>query len=153
MKKIIKEHYILIIIGFLSIIFLAFIAIGFKKMYFTSDGDVYGDRLEGIDKVPIEEETKKQVKKELEESGKVESVSIRTQGKIVYFTIDYKEDTSVDQAKEIATKTLTCFTDEQKSFYDFSYFLTQNKVEDNENFPTMGNKHPKNATISWLNNR
>ena len=59
----------------------------------------------------------------------------------------------MDQAREIATKTLTEFTEEQKKFYDFSYFLTQSKVTDSENYPTMGNKHPKNATIAWLRNR
>ena len=91
--------------------------------------------------------------KELLDSEKVENVTIRLQGKIVYFTIDYKEDVSIDQAKEIATKTLTEFTEEQKKFYDFSYFLTQSKVKDSDSYPTMGNKHPKNATIAWLKNR
>lgn len=153
MKKFIKEHYILVIIGILSILFLVFTFIGFRKMYFTSNGDVYGDRLEGIEKVPIKDDVLDKVKKELLDSGKVETVTVRLQGKIVYFTIDYKEDVSVDQAREIATKTLTEFTEEQKKFYDFSYFLTQSKVTDNENYPTMGNKHPKNATIAWLRNR
>lgn len=153
MKKFIKEHYILVIIGILSIVFLVFTFISFRKMYFTSNGDVYGDRLEGIEKVPIKDDVLDKVKKELLDSGKVETVTVRLQGKIVYFTIDYKEDVSVDQAREIATKTLTEFTEEQKKFYDFSYFLTQSKVTDSENYPTMGNKHPKNATIAWLRNR
>lgn len=153
MKKFIKEHYILVIIGVLAIVFLVFTIIGFRDMYFTSNGDVYGNRLEGIEKVPILDDVLDKVKKELLDSGKVEDVTIRLQGKIVYFTIDYKEDVSVDQAREIATKTLTEFTEEQKKFYDFSYFLTQSKVTDSENYPTMGNKHPKNATISWLKDR
>lgn len=153
MKKFIKEHYILVIIGILSIVFLVFTFIDFRKMYFTSNGDVYGNRLEGIEKVPIKDDVLDKVKKELLDSGKVETVTVRLQGKIVYFTIDYKEDVSVDQAREIATKTLTEFTEEQKKFYDFSYFLTQSKVTDSENYPTMGNKHPKNATIAWLRNR
>lgn len=153
MKKFIKEHYILVIIGFLVILFLVFIFIGFRKMYFTSNGDVYGNRLEGIEKVPIKDDVLDKAKKELFDSEKVENVTIRLQGKIVYFTIDYKEDVSIDQAKEIATKTLTEFTEEQKKFYDFSYFLTQSKVKDSDSYPTMGNKHPKNATIAWLKNR
>ena len=153
MKKFIKEHYILVIIGFLVILFLVFIFIGFRKMYFTSNGDVYGNRLEGIEKVPIKDDVLDKAKKELLDSEKVENVTIRLQGKIVYFTIDYKEDVSIDQAKEIATKTLTEFTEEQKKFYDFSYFLTQSKVKDSDSYPTMGNKHPKKATIAWLKNR
>ena len=153
MKKFIKEHYILVIIGFLVILFLVFIFIGFRKMYFTSNGDVYGNRLEGIEKVPIKDDVLDKAKKELLDSEKVENVTIRLQGKIVYFTIDYKEDVSIDQAKEIATKTLTEFTEEQKKFYDFSYFLTQSKVKDSDSYPTMGNKHPKYATIAWLKNR
>ena len=123
MKKFIKEHYILVIIGFLVILFLVFIFIGFRKMYFTSNGDVYGNRLEGIEKVPIKDDVLDKAKKELLDSEKVENVTIRLQGKIVYFTIDYKEDVSIDQAKEIATKTLTEFTEEQKKFYDFSYLF------------------------------
>ena len=107
MKKFIKEHYILVIIGFLAILFLVFIFIGFRKMYFTSNGDVYGNRLEGIEKVPIKDDVLDKAKKELLDSEKVENVTIRLQGKIVYFTIDYKEDVSIDQAKEIDTKTLS----------------------------------------------
>lgn len=152
MKKFIKNHYILIIISIILLVFLIFIAIGFKKMYFSSDGDVYGNRLEGINDVLIENETLENVKKELNDNPKVESAKIRIQGKIVYFTIDYKEDASLNEAKEIATKTLVGFTDKQKAFYDFNYFLTQNSVSENESFPITGSKHPKNTTVHFINN-
>ena len=75
MKKFIKEHYILVIIGFLAILFLVFIFIGFRKMYFTSNGDVYGNRLEGIEKVPIKDDVLDKAKKELLDSEKVEMTS------------------------------------------------------------------------------
>lgn len=151
MKKYIEEHKLLVIIGVLSLVFLVFIIIGFKNMYFSSDGDVYGNRLEGINKVKIKDEEINNAKKELTDTEKVSDVKVKLQGKIVYFTIKFKEEVSIDQAKEMATKTLTHFSDEEKSFYDFNYTLTQESKDEGNNFPTMGSKHPKVSTIVWIN--
>jgi len=150
MKNYIKEHKLLCIIAVISFIFLIVIIIGIRNIYFKTDGDVYGNRLDDIKNIKVEKETLKKVEDELLATEKVNEVKTRTQGKIIYIQIDYKEDVSMDQAKEIATKTLLQFSDEQKNEYDFSYTLTQKNVEETP-FPTMGNKHPKNSTIVWVN--
>ena len=58
-------------------------------------------------------------------------------------------DTSSDDAKGIASGTLDNFTEEELSFYDFSYFL---KWEGEEgDFVITGNKHHDLDSITWVN--
>ena len=52
-------------------------------------------------------------------------VSVRLQGRIVYTTITYTKETSIDKAKEIATSTLKNYSEEEIAYYDISFILTQ----------------------------
>lgn len=108
----------------------------------------YGDRLDGIDKVKIEDKTYNEVKEEVKNTDLVTDVSIRLQGKIVYTTIVLKDDTSVDNAKEIASNTLDNYSKEELSFYDFSFFLEW-KGEEKDTVIT-GNKHHNLEAITWV---
>ena len=108
----------------------------------------YGDRLDGIDKVKIEDKTYNEVKEEVKNTDLVTDVSIRLQGKIVYTTIVLKDDTSVDKAKEIASNTLDNYSKEELSFYDFSFFLEW-KGEEKDTVIT-GNKHHNLEAITWV---
>ena len=88
---------------------------------------------------------------ESEKNEKVNTASIRIQGKIIYVNIDYTKEVSLDNAKEIATKSLQNFTDDIKKFYDIQYLLTQKEDEESEVFPTMGSKNVTATTIVWIN--
>ena len=152
MKKFILKYKYYLLIGAFILIFLIILAILAKDMFFSSGGDVYGNRLEGIENYKVTEEIKNKVTEELKKDEKVNSATIRVQGKVIYVSIDYIKDVSLDNAKEIATKSLQNFTDEIKSFYDIQYMLTQKEVEESELFPTMGSKNVKATTIVWINN-
>ena len=102
-----------------------------------------------IDK--IDKIGKDAVIEELEKNEKVNTASIRIQGKIIYVNIDYTKEVSLDNAKEIATKSLQNFTDDIKKFYDIQYLLTQKEDEESEVFPTMGSKNVTATTIVWIN--
>lgn len=153
MKEFVKKYkYYLIILGFI-LIFLIIIGIFAKDMFFSSNGSVYGNRLDGIEDYPISDEDISLVVKNLEDNDKVKSAKVRIQGKIVYVTIDYKDDVSLDNAHEIAEKSLLDFNNDIKSFYDFQYILTQddeNTEEEDKKFPTMGSKNVSSTTIVWI---
>lgn len=113
----------LAIIIALTIVLLLILLIIFLQMLIGGSSDKYGNRLDGIDKVKISNETFEGVKKEVTDTELTEDVSTRVQGKIVYTTITLKSDTSKDKAKEIASATLDNYSEDELKFYDFSFFL------------------------------
>lgn len=151
MKKIfnwIKKNTGLFIVLILTLILMIFIAVIFVKLLVGNSSGSYGNRLDGINDVIISDETYDGVEKEIMDTGLVESVSTRLQGKIVYTTIVLKGDTSTDKAKEIASNTLDNYTEGQLGFYDFAYFL---KWEGEEADTVItGNKHHELDTIAWV---
>ena len=140
----------LAIIIALTIVFLLILLIIFLPMLIGGSSDKYGNRLDGIDKVKISNETFEGVKKEVTDTELTEDVSTRVQGKIVYTTITLKSDTSKDKAKEIASATLDNYSEDELKFYDFSFFLKW-KGEEGDTVVT-GNKHHSLDSITWTNN-
>lgn len=153
MKKIlnwIKKNTGFFIVLLLTLILLVFIIVIFVKLLVGNSSGNYGNRLEGIHEVNISEETYDGVETEVMDTGLVESVGTRLQGKIVYTTIVLKSDTGVSKAKEIASNTLDNYTEEELGFYDFSYFL---KWEGEESDTVItGNKHHDLDSITWVRN-
>lgn len=152
MKKIlkwIKKNTGLFIVILLTLVLLAFILVIFVKLLKGNSSDKYGDRLDGIDDVKIATETYDGVREEVMDTQLVEEVSVRLQGRIVYTTILLKSDTTVKNAKKIASNTINNYSDEELGFYDFSYFL---KWEGEESLKVItGNKHHEFDSITWVN--
>jgi len=147
--KWIKKNTGLFIVLLLTLVLLIFILVIFVKMLTGGSSDKYGNRLEGISDVKISSETYDSVKEEVMDTEYVEEVSVRLQGRIVYTTIVLKSDTTVKQAKKVASNTLNNYSDEELGFYDFSYFL---KWEGEESDKVItGNKHHDLDSITWVN--
>ena len=99
LKKWINKNKGLSVILLLSSIFLIIIIIIFVELLIGGSSNKYGNRLEGIDEVKISSTTYEEVEKELTDTGLIEKVETRLQGKIVYTTIELKSDVTVDKAK------------------------------------------------------
>ena len=138
----------LAIVVFLAIVRFIILLVIMLELLLGGSSNKYGDRLDGIDKVKIENKTYDEVKEEVLGTDLVEDVSIRLQGKIVYTTIVLKSDTTSDKAKEIASNTLDNYSEEELSFYDYSFFLEW-KGEDGNTVIT-GNKHHNLDAIAWV---
>lgn len=151
MKKLIKKHMGLFIVGCFALILLLVMLIACFKMFIFSSSDKYGRRLDGIEDVVISDDTYNKVKDSVKENAEVVDASVRLQGKIVYTTITYTKETSIDKAKEIAAATLKNYSDEEIAYYDFSYILTQDfeETDEEKHFIVMGYKHPTVENISW----
>lgn len=152
--NIIKRHRGLAIVGGLSLILLIIILIIFSRMFFSKNKSEYGDRLNNLEK--IEKKVFDEVKEETKKTEGVKNITIRTQGKIVYTTITVDEKTTKDKAKEIAAKTLEKYSEEAINTYDFCFFVTQDKILDEEgndkSYTISGTKHPDKENISWTKN-
>ena len=147
-KKWINKNKGLAILLLLTIIFVIILLIIFIELLIGGSSNKYGNRLDGIDKVKISNETYESVKKEVEDTELVEKVETRLQGKIVYTTIELKDGITVEKAKEIAVNTLDNYSEEELKYYDFSFFLKW-KGEEKDTVIT-GNKHHNLDSITWV---
>ncbi len=145
-KNIIARHKLLFVICLMAFIIVIVLFYIFFSLFIGSN-DPYGDRLKGISNVNISSKEKKEVQTFLEEKDEVTKSSIRIQGKIIYIHIKVKENITLDKAKEIANETLEKFEDKQKKYYDFGYFLTQDKED---GFVVTGTKNSNSDKIVWI---
>lgn len=109
--------------------------------YFVGNGTGnYGDRLESIEKIPLEEADKEAIISKFKENESVSDVSIHSQGKIIYIRATFTNATA-DRAKEIASSTLEVISDKYLNNYDIHYTLISNATESATGFIVMGAKN------------
>ena len=137
-----------------AIIFVcAIIVIGVVITSFLgSSKSVYGERLEGIENVQITDEIQNHFIEKLKEDELLENVTIKSKGKIVYVTMNFKENVSLVEAESKALASLSLFEENYLNFYDFHYTLKQNATETNEGFLIMGAKNANGSGLVWNNN-
>lgn len=110
---------------------------------------IYGERLEGQEKVKITDATKKKVSGALKEN--TSSVKVRVAGRTINVTIETNEGVSRDDAKKMGTTVIEQFSDAEKAYYDFQIFIKN--VKNVEQFPIVGYKHHGKDNISWTKDR
>ena len=143
----IKKHKKLCIVGIILLVLLVLLIVLFKTFSVDYSLDEYGDRLDGIEKVEIKKSVSDKLVSEIKDIESVKKVNYRLKGRLVYIEIMFNEDVSVENAKEIAAKSLEYFTDDQKAFYDFEFILTNEK--ETEGYPELGSKHKSSDNIVW----
>lgn len=152
--NLIRRHKGLAIVGCLALVLLIIMFIIFARMIFTSNNGEYGNRLNGL--IKVDKSIIEKVTNDTKKMDEVEDITVRTQGKIIYTTIIFKENVKKDKAKEISNNTLKEYTDEIKKAYDFEFFITQNiKVEEGQedkSYTVAGAKHPDMDHITWTKN-
>ena len=143
----IKKHKKLCIVGFILIVLFVMLVVLLKSFSVDYSVDEYGDRLEGISKVEISSKVSNTLVSEIKELEQVKKVNYRLKGRLVYIEITFNDEVAVDNAREIAEKTLDYFTDKQKEYYDFQFILSNEK--DIEGYPELGSKHKSSENIVW----
>ena len=133
------------------IIILLLIGVYFvKQTFFSAETEaIYGNRLEGIDKVKITKEKKNQIIDSLKEGS--EKTTIRIAGKIIYVNITVNADTSLEAAKGLGNKVLESLSDEEKAFYDVQIIIQKNS--ESKQFPIIGYKQHTKSSITWTKDR
>ena len=147
--KFIKEHKFKLIIGVIILVVLIVGLILLKNLLFsTSDGPIYGNRLDGIEDVEIADERFTEIESNLLVNDGVETADVYLEGKLINILIDVKE-LSIDESKTILNKTLESFSDEEKEFYDIQYFVTEESDPESELYPIIGYKNKLSNIIVW----
>lgn len=101
---------------------------------------VYGNRLDGIEKVQVTDTETNDLIKALKEKDYVTTASTHISGKIINVLVEVEEGTSKSKAKSLQDEVLKAFTDDQKNFYDIQLFIT-NENKDAKGYPMIGYKN------------
>ncbi len=101
---------------------------------------VYGNRLDGIEKVQVTDTETNDLIKALKEKDYVTTASTHISGKIINVLVEVEKGTSKSKAKSLQDEVLKAFTDDQKNFYDIQLFIT-NENKDEKGYPMIGYKN------------
>ena len=136
----------------LSVLLVCFISIAFlfyKYFYAGTSSTKYGDRLEEIEKYPLSDTLEEDIKSLYTETTSINKVTVKTQGRIIYITLDFKKSIKVTEAQDLAIKSLEKIGEENLSYYDVQFLLSYSGEEENENFPVFGSKSATSLKVVW----
>ena len=149
MKKVwnfIYKYRIVIALVFLLIIgVFGFITV---KQYLYPDDKltVYGNRLDGIDKVKITDDKKNEIIKMIKEKAGIKDAKIDIQGKIINVSITASEkENTKEEMQKLCTVILLKFSSEEIKFYDFQFFIKNEDL----NYNMIGYKNKISEEISY----
>ena len=149
MKKVwnfIYKYRIVITLVFLLVIgVFGFITV---KQYLYPDDKltVYGNRLDGIDKVKITDEKKNEIIKMIKEKSGIKDAKINIQGKIINVSITASEkENTKEEMQKLCTEILLKFSSEEIKFYDFQFFIKNEDL----NYNMIGYKNKISEEVSY----
>ena len=148
-KKVLKENKVLIVLGVILLLCLA-IFIGVSVTYFYgSNSDKYGNRLESIKNVPLDEKLFNDIKEDVSKKENVTSVDISLKGRIVYITMAFNESAAVESAKSVAEGVVSLFNDDELAVYDLQFII---KSSGDSKFTLMGSRNSNGSGVVVWNN-
>ena len=153
MKKFYRENRVLVILaGVVLICMVISIFLLFKYFYFGNGNDKYGDRLNIIEGLEINDKRQEEIINKIKENKLVNDSQIIINGAIINFIINFKEEVSLVEAESVAVTILDEFSNEEKNAYDISFNLLEDKTETSEGFNMWGAKNAGREKIVWNNN-
>ncbi len=154
MKKFYKENRVFVILMGIALVCIAIIIVIFSVYVINSTTkDKYGNRLDGIEDVKIEETKISEMEDGILEMNKVQDVIINIHGKIINFTIDFVNDATLEETQNAAISCLEFFTEEYLNYYDMQFLVTKSNLEEStSDYPIIGYRKAGATNISWSRN-
>lgn len=137
-----------VILGFFILLLILLVWVG-KDLFLSQEGALYGNRLEGVEAVPIEADVKKGISDLLLATTGVKKVSTNVHGKIFNIVILVDETITIDKAKEISNEALKKCSVAQTGFYDISFLIDYANESAKTDFPLIGYKNKNSDVIVW----
>ncbi len=150
MSKKLKMTFLIFVIVVILVICYGII----KVIVPDSAISLYGNRLEGIEKVPLTDEKFTKTNEVIKENEFINSAKSYSTGRIVNIIIDVKKDTGLISIETMLDKVLELYSDAEKAYYDFEVFVTCIEEKDLEDsaYPIIGSKHKTSLSFKWSNN-
>ena len=146
-----KNKVAMLLIAVLAICVVVIIVFSLKYFYFGNGNSKYGDRLDGIEDVKIEEVRLSELEAKAETDEFIKDCTITVSGKILYIMLDFKETATLTEAETKALAFLENFSEEENGFYEFQFTLTQASTEENTGFIISGAKNVNGTNLVWNN--
>jgi len=148
----IKRHKfkLILLIIFLIVFIVALFAL-INLLYPDSRKDEYGNRLEGIETVPIKTKVLTEIKDKISSYDFVLEVDDLLTGRLVKFIIYVNADTNKEEAKKVVTNITDVFSTEIQEFYDIQVMILEDKEESTE-YPIFAYKHKTSNEFIWTKN-
>ena len=151
MKNFIKNNKVTVVAFIICVIFVVLV-FAIKLTFFPNEGTaIYGDRLDGIEKVEITDKQQKDIIKSLEDKDEVKSADTDIKGRTLNVLITVNDDVELDPAKALTSSVIDNLKKDQTSFYDIQIFIS--KDNDDTRFPIIGYKHQDKDEFSWTKDR
>lgn len=148
----IKRHkFKLILLVVFLIVFVVALVAFINLLYPDSRKDEYGNRLDGIENVPIKTTVMTEIKDKIGSYDFVLEADYLLTGRLVKFTISVKADTNKEEAKKVVTNITDVFSNEIKEFYDIQVMISEDKEESTQ-YPIFAYKHKTSKEFIWTNN-
>lgn len=150
-KKIWKENKIAVLFAIVVILIIVVLLLMIMPLYSSRSGSDYGDRLEGIKDVAIEDSVNSEIEEYFKSTEKTKSVKTNLKGKLYNITITVNDGVDVNEIADISNDVLSKFDEQQLKFYDIQIFIKN----DNEESPRsiVGYKNKNTDTFIWTNNK
>lgn len=133
------------------IIFFLLIVLGFMlyRFLFPNIGSpVYGNRLDGIDKVEITEKQSKTLVDTLKEKEIVKEAKTSVNGKTFKVIITVVDKTKAADAKKLTDVIVDGIEKDQKNYYDIEVFI-KNENEEASGYPIIGYLNKELTSFSY----
>ena len=151
MKNFIKNNKVTVVAFIICVIFVVLV-FAIKLTFFPNEGTaIYGDRLDGIEKVEITDKQQKDIIKSLEDKDEVKSADTDIKGRTLNVLITVNDDVELDPAKALTSSITENLEEDQTSYYDIQVFIS--KDNDDTRFPIIGYKHQNKDGFSWTKDR
>lgn len=122
----IKKHVLTIFFIFVWIVIVVILFALYKSSIDQSGAPVYGDRLDGIEDVPITDEQIEKISNEImNESFVLKVTKPYLSGKIFKVIVTVADGAEEKESKALANTVTDVLTDEQKEFYDIEFYVTK----------------------------
>ncbi len=151
MKELWGNNKVLIVLG--GILVVCFIAILIVTFSFFLGGSksVYGDRLKKQENVKVTDNFKNEYIASLTADKDIESAKVEVKGAIIYVTINFVGDISLNDAKSKTAASLASFSEEILGVYDLGFTIKSPKTENTDGFTMLGAKNVAGTGLSWRN--
>lgn len=151
-QKILNENRVLLVLGIILLVCLVVVAVVSLTYFYGTSDTVYGNRLDDIKDMPLNDKLFKDIKNKLNEEESVKKVSTTKKGKIVYINIDFVEETKMEDAKKVAESSLELFNDDELALYDIEFTISSLSTNDFVGYTLMGARNANGfGEVVWNN--
>lgn len=147
MKKLWNKNRVLFMLIMILIVCFIAILIVALTFFYSKDASPYGSRLDKIEKYPISAKDKEKYKDSVLNNEHVKKVSYDMNVRTIYIKIEFDNEISLKDAKEIANNSLELIGEKNLKYYDVEFTLQ------NDEFTIFGAKNSVIDHVAWNNNK